>query len=44
MGIKLYNEVTNGIKNWEVLVFKVELKSFLLDHTFHTVNAFFCFD
>jgi len=28
MKIKLYNEVRNRIKNWKVLVFKVELKFF----------------
>ena len=41
IGIKLYNEVTNRIKNWKVLVFKVELNSFLMDHSFYTGNEFF---
>jgi len=44
MGIKLHNEVTTRIKKLEILVFKVELQSFLLDHYFYTVNEFFCFD
>ena len=43
MGIKLHNEVTNRIKNWKVSLFKVELKSFLLDHSFYTVNEIFFF-
>jgi hypothetical protein len=43
VGIVLYNKAPNRIKKLESFkVFKkVELKSFLLDHSFYTLNEFF---
>jgi len=41
MGIKLHNEVPNSITKLESFrVFQVELKSFLLDHSFCMLNEF----
>jgi hypothetical protein len=42
MGIELYSRLPNKIKNVEVLsTFKKELKSFLLMHSFYTVNEYY---
>jgi hypothetical protein len=41
MGIELYSKLPNKIKNMGgLLTFKKELKSFLLIHSFYTVNEF----
>jgi hypothetical protein len=41
MGIKLYSKVPKRIKNAvDFLAFKRELKSFLLEHSFYTINEF----
>jgi hypothetical protein len=44
MGIVLYNKVPNSIKKLEGFkVFKIELKSYPLDHSFYTLNEFLDF-
>jgi hypothetical protein len=41
MGIKLYSKVPKRIKNAvDFSAFKRELKSFLLEHSFYTINEF----
>jgi hypothetical protein len=41
MGIELYSKVPNQIKDMEgFLTFKKELKSFLLNHSFYSINSF----
>jgi hypothetical protein len=45
MGIELYSKLPNKIKNMEgLLTLKKELKSFLLIHSFYTVNEFISFN
>jgi hypothetical protein len=45
MGIELYSKVPNRIKNSEsFLVFKKDLISFLLEHSFYTINEFVSID
>jgi len=45
MGIKLYNQVPQSIKNSDNLkLFKEELKSLLLSHSFYSVDEFFSFE
>jgi hypothetical protein len=40
-GIELYSKVPNKIKNMESFpIFKRELKSFLLNHTFYKIDEF----
>jgi hypothetical protein len=45
MGIELYSKLPNKITNMEgFLTFKKELKSFLLNHSFYTINEFISFN
>jgi hypothetical protein len=41
MGTELYSKVPNKIKN--TVDFKKDLKSFLLKHSFYTINEFVSF-
>jgi hypothetical protein len=44
-GIELYSKVPNKIKNMESFpIFKRELKSFLLNHAFYTIDEFIGFN
>jgi len=46
MGIRLYNNITNIInikKLKEYTPYKRELKSFLIDHAYHSVEEFVCY-
>jgi hypothetical protein len=44
MGIELYSKVPNKIKKTaDFLAFKKDLKSFLLKHSFYTINEFVSF-
>jgi hypothetical protein len=44
MGIKLYNQVPKSTENSDIFkLFKEELKSLLLSHSFYSVDEFFSF-
>jgi hypothetical protein len=44
-GIELYSKVPNKIKNMDIFqIFKRELKSFLLNHRFYTIDEFIGFN
>ena len=44
MGIRLYNNIPINIKKMEEYkAYKTELKSFLTDHAFYSVEEFFCY-
>jgi hypothetical protein len=44
-GIELYSKVPNKIKNMESFpIFKRELKSYLLNHAFYTIDEFISFN
>jgi len=45
MGIKLYNQMPESIKKFDNFkLFKEELKSLLLSHSFYSVDKFFIFE
>jgi hypothetical protein len=43
MGIQLYNKVTVNTKLNEYESFKRELKSFLMNHAFYSIDEFLCY-